>query len=83
MFNLRVKNFLSLCTCASTSLYEECVGSPFFSVKLDCKDLVLLGFERFGDAKEIRERIKYFLESFCFHCATCESDIKFKIEKEK
>lgn len=82
MYNLRVKNLLSLCTCARNSLLEECNQSPYFSLKADGKDLVLLGFERFGDAKEIRERIKYFLESFCFLCADdCGYRIQYKIEK--
>ena len=81
MYNLRVKNILSLCTCARNSLLEECIQSPFFSVKADGKDLVLLGFSNFRDAKEIRERIKYFLESFCFLCADdCLYRIQYKIE---
>ena len=84
MYNLRIKNVLSLCTCARISLYEECIESPYFSVKADGKDLVLLGFSRFRDVKEIRERIKYFLESFCFLCADdCGYRIQYKIERVK
>ena len=82
MYNLRIKDFLSLCTCARSSLLGECSESPYFSVKADGKDLVLLGFSHFGEAKEIRERIKYFLESFCFLCADdCGYRIKYKIER--
>lgn len=81
MYNLRIKNLFSLCTCARISLLHECNSSPYFSVKEDGKDLVFLGFDRFGDAKEIRERVKYFLESFCFHCADCGYSIQYKIEK--
>lgn len=82
MYNLRIKNLLSLCSCARTSLFEECSQSPYFSVKVDGKDLVLLGFSRFGEAKEIRERIKYFLGNFCFLCADdCGYRIQYKIEK--
>ena len=82
MYNLRIKDFLSLCTRARISLLEECTQSPYFSVKVDGKDLVLLGFSRFRDAKEIRERIKYFLNDFCFLCADdCGYRIQYKIER--
>lgn len=83
MYNLRITNLRSFCTCARFSLLDACKESPFFSVKEEGKNLVLLGFDRVADAEEMRDLIKNFLKNFCFFCVGCERDVKFKIQKEK
>ena len=83
MYNLRIKNISSLCTCARVSLFEKCIDSPFFFDEDKPEDMVLFGFLCLQDVKKEKRKIESFLSDFCFLCADCFSTFQIIIEKDK
>ena len=82
MYNLRIKNFLSLCPCAINHFFDNCTGPIYFHLKTEDKDLVISSFNSLKDVEIFKESLKLFFNDFCFLCADdCGYRIQYKIER--
>lgn len=84
MYNLRIRNFFSLCTCARTSIFSYCheVFASYLWTDVDENDLLIKGFSLLNYADVCRTLLKSYVKDFCFHCADdCGYNIQIEIER--
>lgn len=83
MYNIRVKNFLSLRSNTIDCIFSFCHENfpDYIFLGLRGKDLIIKGFYASSQVKECRDELETFCKAFCFLCADCGFEFDIVIEE--
>ena len=83
MYNIIVKNFLSLCSNSIDSIFSFCHKNfpDYIFLGLRGKDLVIRDFYAFSQVKECRDELEIFCKDFCFLRADCGIEFEIVIKE--
>lgn len=83
MYNIRMRNFLSLCPASIDSIFSFCHKNfaDYICFGLREKDLIIRGFSSFDYVETCKDKLEAFFKDFCFLCADCGNEVEIFIEE--